>query len=143
MSSKHIKEYAVEVKLLKRFYELYEEGKKKGTPQGFIEYFSASHFLITEVQKALLYQDKESRENFLNEFNIPSDDEIKELVEKADKLKEAIKNKEIIYLSQETGNIITEEDYLNFEEWSSSVGKPEGSSIEKFIKINLKNIQNE
>lgn len=132
--------YAVEVKLLKRFYQLYEEGKKKGTPSGFIEYFSASHFLINEIQKALLYQDKESRKKFLDEFNIPDEYQIENLIKKQDNLKKSIKNKEVLYLSEETGNIITEEDYLNFEEWSSSVAKPEGSSIEKFIKINLKNI---
>lgn len=47
--------YAVEVKLMDRFYELYEEGKKKGVPRGYLEFFAIQHFVLVEVEKALEY----------------------------------------------------------------------------------------
>jgi len=58
----------------------------------------------------------------------PSED-----IEKHARLLEAINKNEPIYLS-ENGNAISEEDYLNFEEWVDSVGKPEGSTSEKFTR---------
>lgn len=58
--------YVIQIKLLKRFYERYEDGKKQGHPKGYIEYFSASNFLLCEVQEALKYQDRISRESFID-----------------------------------------------------------------------------
>lgn len=62
----------------------------------------------------------------INENN--TDDELKH-----QRLVDSIKNNEPIYLS-ENGYALCEEDYLNFEEWIDSVGKPEGSTVEKFYK---------
>lgn len=53
--------------------------------------------------------------------------------EKHQRLVKAIKKNEPVYLS-ENGYALCEEDYLNFEEWVDSVGKPTGSSVEKFTR---------
>lgn len=45
--------YSVSVKLLKRFFKLYEQGRKNGAPQSYIDYFQAEHFVLTEVEKAV------------------------------------------------------------------------------------------
>ena len=37
--------------ILERFYEVYEAGQKKRIPQSCIDYFEASHFVITEIDK--------------------------------------------------------------------------------------------
>lgn len=49
--------YSVETGLLKRFFKLYEEGRKTGDPQNFIDYFKAEHYLLTEVGKAITSRD--------------------------------------------------------------------------------------
>lgn len=50
---------------------------------------------------------------------------------------EAIKNKEVIYISCRDGHALTEEQYYNFRDWVDTVGKPEGSSMESFVKVDL------
>jgi len=52
---------------------------------------------------------------------------------KRQRLIDSIQANEPIYLN-DYGNAISEEDYLNFEAWVDSVGKPEGSTIEKFTR---------
>lgn len=59
-------------------------------------------------------------------------------IEQHEKLVEAIKNKEDIFVS-ENGYALSSEDYYNFEEWVESVGKPEGSTVEKFTKYTITN----
>ncbi len=54
--------YSVETGLLKRFFKLYEEGRKTGDPQNFIDYFKAEHYLLIEVGKAI-----SSRDTYLKE----------------------------------------------------------------------------
>lgn len=49
--------YSVETGLLKRFFKLYEEGRKTGDPQNYIDYFKAEHYLLTEVGKAITSRD--------------------------------------------------------------------------------------
>ena len=49
--------YSVETGLLKRFFKLYEEGRKTGDPQNFIDYFKAEHYLLIEVGKAISSRD--------------------------------------------------------------------------------------
>lgn len=49
--------YSVETGLLKRFFKLYEEGRKTGDPQNFVDYFKAEHYLLTEVGKAIFSRD--------------------------------------------------------------------------------------
>ncbi len=56
-------------------------------------------------------------------------------IEQHERTKEAIKNKEVVYLG-EFGNVLCEDDYLAWEEWVDSVAIG-GSSREKFIKLNL------
>lgn len=54
--------YSVDTGLLKRFFKLYEEGRKTGDPQNFIDYFKAEHYLLTEVGKALTSRDTHWKE---------------------------------------------------------------------------------
>lgn len=56
-------------------------------------------------------------------------------IEQHERTKQAIKNKEIVYIG-EFGNVLCEEDYFAWEEWVNSVAIG-GSSREKFIKVNL------
>lgn len=60
--------YAVEVKLLDRFYDLYEAGKKDGAPQNYISYFEARTFLLTEVEKALAKNERAAREEMMKQL---------------------------------------------------------------------------
>ena len=46
-------DYAVKVKLLDRFYDLYKKGRKEqGIAQNYVDFFQARHFLLNEVEKA-------------------------------------------------------------------------------------------
>lgn len=53
--------------------------------------------------------------------------------DKRSRLLTAIQKNEPIYLS-EYGYALSEEDYCNFEEFVECVGKPEGSTSEKFTR---------
>lgn len=61
MNNEHITEhqYAVKTKLLQRFYELYEQGRKNGAPQNYIDFFKAENYVLVEVEKALNSQKEE------------------------------------------------------------------------------------
>jgi mannose/fructose/N-acetylgalactosamine-specific phosphotransferase system component IID len=46
-------EYAVRVKLLPRLFDIYtKDRKEKNTPQSYIDFFKAEHYVLTEVEKA-------------------------------------------------------------------------------------------
>jgi hypothetical protein len=59
-------------------------------------------------------------------------------IAKRERVGQAIKNKEVIYLS-ENAYALAEDDYYSWEEWAQSVA-PAGSSFEKFIKIDLSKV---
>lgn len=59
-------------------------------------------------------------------------------IAKHERLIEAVKNNEDIFIS-ENGYALSSEDYYNFEEWVESVGKPEGSTVEKFTRYTITN----
>lgn len=54
--------YAVESKLLDRFFELYKAGREDGVEVNLIDYFAARHFLLDEVEKAIQHIAKEEYE---------------------------------------------------------------------------------
>lgn len=62
--------YAVEVKLLARFYDLYEQGRKSGAPQNFIDFFEAQHYLLIEVEKALALAEARGAEKYKKSLRI-------------------------------------------------------------------------
>lgn len=48
--------------VLDRFYALYLEGRKNGTPQNYISYHDAAHFLMNEVREEDWFIEKTQKE---------------------------------------------------------------------------------
>ena len=56
-----------EEKPLDRFYALYEDGRDKGAPQSFIDYFVAAKFLLDEIDAAKAEARREMADEILRE----------------------------------------------------------------------------
>ncbi len=69
--------YSVDTGLLKRFFKLYEEGRKTGDPQNFIDYFKAEHYLLIEVGKAISSRDTYWKERVRKEVEEAVDECVK------------------------------------------------------------------
>ncbi len=82
--------------------------------------------MIGEVIRKKCYPVSTPKEDWTQEDE-KSDWEIRQ-----EEIAEALKNKETLYISD--ANVLREEAYFDFEDWVSSVGKPEGSTVERYYK---------
>ena len=73
----------------------------------------------------------------LEGHGIESGEDFNQATARFEAVTEAIIKKGTVWLS-ESGNVITDEEYHDWRDFVDSVAKPEGSVIEKYIKINLK-----
>jgi hypothetical protein len=92
------------------------------------------NFLKQALAKSFESGQKSREKEMLEEYNFPDEEQLEEMEFKRADVWKAINSGESVYLS-EIGNLITEEEYFDFEDMAGSVGLPEGSQVERFIEV--------